>query len=76
MKRRYQPEVNRSFGVEMGSNRCGCGAAGRGQVLRSVCVEKEAEGKRDGTVWEGESDRDRTERIRDYRIIEKGEKDK
>lgn len=38
-------------------------------------MEKEAEGKRDGTVWEGESDRDRTERIRDYRIIAKGEKD-
>ena len=53
-----------------------CGAAGRGpSFAESVCVEKEAEGKRDGTVWEGESDRDRTERIRDYRIIEKGEKD-
>lgn len=38
-------------------------------------MEKEAAGKRDGTVWEGESEGDRTERIRDYRIIVEGEKD-
>ena len=53
------------------------GAARLGEAkFCGVCAWKRRQkGKRDGTVCEGESEGDRTERIRDYRIIAEREKD-